>query len=213
MALSRFPFRQAVLHRWGVETPAREACNPSVHATITFAHACNLHGHREAVATHGSMQLMCLRIGGSTTMAWPLGTYRPALLHVHWLHRTRQFVKTMRRWVAFSLSPYTRKPLQRLLGCIGWLGAGVAGLPSRQGACLRGHAHGFAWEPPSAHCVPFAVCRGLLEAAASRGQGWEPEPTESPAIRVYTDVAECPCAPGGFFVGVWTSEGPVIRRT
>ena len=44
---------------------------------------------------------------------------------------------------------------------------------SWQGASSLGHAHGFAWDPPSAHCVPFAVCRGLLEvgATADRGSG------------------------------------------
>ena len=29
---------------------------------------------------------------------------------------------------------------------------------------------------------------------------------------MYTDVAACPAAPGGFFVGVWSFEGPVIRK-
>ena len=29
---------------------------------------------------------------------------------------------------------------------------------------------------------------------------------------MYTDAAACPCAPGGFFVGVWSSDGPVIHR-
>ena len=66
--------------------------------------------------------------------------------------------------------------------------------------------------PSSARCVPFAVCRGLLEAIAAGGRGWEPQATEGPAIRVYTDAAECPVAPGGFFVGVWSSEGPAIRQ-
>ena len=65
---------------------------------------------------------------------------------------------------------------------------------------------------PSAHCVPFAVCRGLLEAIVAGGRGWEPQPTEGPAIRVYTDAAACPCAPGGFFAWAWSSEGTVIRR-
>ena len=41
---------------------------------------------------------------------------------------------------------------------------------------------------------------------------WEPQPTEGPAIRVYIDAAACPCVPRGFFVGVWSSEGPAIRR-
>ena len=66
--------------------------------------------------------------------------------------------------------------------------------------------------PPSAHCVLFAVYRGLLEAIAAGGRGWEPQPTEGPAIRLYTDAAACLCAPGGFFVGVWSSEDPVIHR-
>ena len=51
-----------------------------------------------------------------------------------------------------------------------------------------------------------------MEAIAAGGKGWEPQATEGPAIRVYTNAAECPVAPGGFFVGVWSSGGPAIRR-
>ena len=72
-------------------------------------------------------------------------------------------------------------------------------------------AHGFVW----VRLLPVAcrlLCRGLLEAIAAGGMGWEPQATEGPAIRVYTDAAECPVAPGGLFVGVWSSEGLAIRR-
>ena len=112
------------------------------------------------------------------------------------------------RWVTFSLGHYTRKPLQRLLGRIGWLAR-----PGFSAGCFLAGAR--AWlrpGPPSTRCVPFAVCRGLLEAIAAGGRGWEPQAAEGPVIRVYTDAAECPVTPGGFFVGVWSSEGPAIRR-
>ena len=49
-------------------------------------------------------------------------------------------------------------------------------------------------------------------AIAAGGRGWEPQPTEGAAIRVYTDAAACPCTLGGFYVWVWSLEGPVIRR-
>ena len=123
-------------------------------------------------------------------------------------HKPEGLVDIVGRWVAFSLSRNTRKPLQRLLGRIGWLAR-----PGFSAGCFLAGAQ--AWlrlGSPSAHCVPFAVCRGLLEAIAAGTRGWEPQPTEGLAIRVYNDVAAYPCAPGGFFVGVWSSEGPVIRR-
>ena len=112
------------------------------------------------------------------------------------------------RWVPFTLGHYTRKPLHRLLGRIGWL----ARLRFSAGCFLAGARAWLRLGPPSACCVLFAVCRGLLEAIAAGGRGWETQATEGPAIRVYTDAAECPVAPGGFFVGVWRSEGRAIRR-
>ena len=123
-------------------------------------------------------------------------------------HKPEGLADIVGRWVTFSLGHCTRKPLQRLLGRIGWLAR-----PGFSAGCFLAGAR--AWlrmGPPSARCVPFAVCRGLLEAIAAGGRGWEPQATEGPAIRVYTDAAECPVAPGGFFVGVWSSEGPAIRR-
>ena len=123
-------------------------------------------------------------------------------------HKPEGLADIVGRLVTFSWGHYTRKPLQRLLGGTGWLprpgfstGCFLAGAP----AWLR-------LGPPSARCVPFAVCRGLLKAIAAGGRGWEPQATEGPAIRVYTDAAECPVTPGGLFVGVWSSEGPAIRR-
>ena len=111
-------------------------------------------------------------------------------------HKPEGLADILGRWVAFSLFHYTPKPLQRLLGHIGWLAR-----PGFSAGCFLTGAR--AWlrlGPPSAHCVPFAVCRGLLEAIAAGGRGWEPQPTEGPAICVYTDAAACPCAPGGIFV-------------
>ena len=73
-------------------------------------------------------------------------------------------------------------------------------------------ARGFVWDRLW-HVVYLLPCAGdLLEAIAAGGRGWEPQPTGGPAIRVYTDAAACPVAPWGFFVGVWSSEGPAIRR-
>ena len=112
-------------------------------------------------------------------------------------HKPEGLADIVGRWVTFSLGHYTRKPLQRLLGRIGWLAR-----PGFSAGCFLAGAR--AWlrlGPPSARCVPFAVCRGLLEAIAAGGRGWEPQATEGPAIRVYTDAAECPVPPGGFFVG------------
>ena len=69
------------------------------------------------------------------------------------------------------------------------------------------HAHGFV----PVRLLP-AVFHLLCVGFAAGCRGWEPQTTEGPAIRVYTDAAECPVAPGGLFVGVWSSEGPAIRR-
>ena len=70
-------------------------------------------------------------------------------------------------WVAFSLSHYTRKPLQRLLGRIGW----VARPGFSAGCFLVGARAWLRLGPPSAHWVPFAVCRGLLAAIAAGSRG------------------------------------------
>ena len=70
------------------------------------------------------------------------------------------------RWIALSLSRYTCKPLQRLLGRTGWLAR-----PGFLAGCFLAGAR--AWlrlGPPSAHCVRFAVCRSLLEAVAAGGR-------------------------------------------
>ena len=118
-------------------------------------------------------------------------------------HKPEGLAGIVGRWVAFSLSRHTRKPLKQLLGRIGRLAR-----PGFSAGCFLAVAG--AWlrlGPPSAHCVPFAVCRGLLEAIAAGAWGWEPQPTEGPAIRLYIDAAACPCAPGGFFVGVRSLEG------
>ena len=47
---------------------------------------------------------------------------------------------------------------------------------------------------------------------ATGSRGWEPQAIERPAIRVYSDATACPVALGGFFVGVWSSEGPATRK-
>ena len=85
--------------------------------------------------------------------------------------------------------------------------------PGFSARCFLAGAH--VWlrlGPPFARCVPFAACRGLLEAIAAGDRGWEQQPTEGPAIRVYTDAAICPCALGGFFGGKWSLEGPAFRN-
>ena len=82
-------------------------------------------------------------------------------------HKPEGLADIVGRWVTFSLGHHTRKPLQRLLGRIGWL--------ARQGfsaGCFLAGAR--AWlrlGPPSACCVPFAVFRGLLEAIAAGAGG------------------------------------------
>ena len=89
------------------------------------------------------------------------------------------------RWIALSLSRYMHKPLQQLLGRFGSLAR-----PGFSAGCFLVGAR--AWlrlGPPSAHSVPFAVCRGLLEAIAAGSRGWEPQLTAGPVIRVYTDAA------------------------
>ena len=84
-------------------------------------------------------------------------------------------------------------------------------MDSWQGVSSRERAGGFAWDPPprSVFHLPFvgACWRQLQRGVVGRNHG-----TEGPAIRVYTDAPTSPCAPGGFFMGVWSSEGPVIRR-
>ena len=123
-------------------------------------------------------------------------------------HKPEGLAGIVGRWVAFSLSRYTRKPLQQMLGRIGWLAR-----PSFLARCFLAGAR--AWlrpGPPCAHCVLFAMCRGPLEGITAGARGWEPQPTEGAVIHLYTDALACPCAPGGFFVGVWSSGGLVIRR-
>ena len=79
-------------------------------------------------------------------------------LSLHWprtAHKPEGLANIVGRWVAFNLSRYTCKPLQRVLGCIGWLAR-----PSFWALCLLAGAR--AWlrpDPPFAHWVPFAVCR------------------------------------------------------
>ena len=88
-------------------------------------------------------------------------------------HKPKGLGDIVGRWVTFSLGHYTRKPLQRLLGRIGWLAR-----PGFSAGCLLAGAR--AWLRlglPSARCVLFAVCRGLLEAIAAGGRGWEPQVT------------------------------------
>ena len=138
-----------------------------------------------------------------TWMGKQLSLHRPRVAH-----KPEGLADIVGRWVAFSLSRYTGKPLQRLLGQIGLLAR-----PGFSAGCfLAGARAWFRLGPPSAHCVPFAVCSGLFQAIAAGRQGWEPQPMEGPAIRVYTDATACACTLGGFFLGVWSVEGPVVRR-
>ena len=128
----------------------------------------------------------------------------------HVAHEPEGLADIVGRWVAFTLSHYTHKPVQRLIGHIGWLAR--LGFSAR--CFLAGVRTCLRLGPPSARCAPFAMCNGLLEAIAAGGGGgggWEPQPTERPAISVYTNAAASPCAPGGFFAGVWSPEGPAIR--
>ena len=79
------------------------------------------------------------------------------------MHKPKELVDTMGRWVTFSLSHYTRKTLQRPLGRIGWL--------ARRGLsadCFLACAH--TWlrlGPLLARSVPFAVCRPKGQRSAS----------------------------------------------
>ena len=82
-------------------------------------------------------------------------------------HKPEGLADIVGRWVTFSLGHYTRKPLQRLLGRIGWLVR-----PGFSAGCFLAGAR--AWlcmGPSSARCMPFVVCRGLLEAIAAGGRG------------------------------------------
>ena len=103
-----------------------------------------------------------------TWMGKQLGLHRPRVAH-----KPEGRAEIVGRWIAFSLFRYMRKPLQTLLGRIGWLVC-----PGFSVGCFLAHAR--AWlrpRLPSAHYVLFAVCRGLLEAIAAGGRGWEPQPT------------------------------------
>ena len=111
------------------------------------------------------------------------------------------------KWLHVILSRYTRKLLQRLLGRTGWLahpGSSVGCFLARVWAWL--HLGG-----PTARSIPFAVCRRLLEAMATSSHGWEPQPVQGPAVRIYTDAAACPGKPHECFAGVWSPFGPVVR--
>ena len=97
-----------------------------------------------------------------TWMGKQLSLHRPRVAH-----KPKGLADIVGRWIAFSLSRYTRKPLQQLLGRIGWLAR-----PGFSVGCfLAGVRAWLRLGPPSPHCVPFAVCRGLLEAIAAGGRG------------------------------------------
>ena len=75
-------------------------------------------------------------------------------------HRPEGLADIVGRMVTFCLGHCTRKPLQRLLGRIVQLAR-----PGFSAGCFLAGAR--AWlrlGPPSARCVSFAVCRGLLVA-------------------------------------------------
>ena len=98
----------------------------------------------------------------SLTWMWKhLSLNRPRVAHT-----PKGLADLVGRWVTFTLAHYTRKPLQRLLGRIGWLAC-----PGFSTGCFLACAR--AWlclGPPSARCVPFAVSRGLA-GNRCRGQG------------------------------------------
>ena len=110
-------------------------------------------------------------------------------------------------WLHVRLSRYTRK-LKRLLSRIGWL----ARQSFSVGCFLAGARAWLRLGPPTARYVPFAVCRGLLEAIATGSRGWEPQPVQGPTVRIYIDAAACPGAPHEYFVGVWSRFGPAVRH-
>ena len=56
-------------------------------------------------------------------------------------HKPAGLADIVGRWVTFSLGHYTQKPLQRLLGRIGWL----TRLAFPLDVSSRVHAHGFVW--------------------------------------------------------------------
>ena len=86
-------------------------------------------------------------------------------------HKPEGLADVASRRVVFILSHYTLKPLRQLLRRIEWLAR-----PRFCVGCFLAGAH--TWlrlGPPLAHCVPFAMCRGLLEAIAAGSRGWEPK--------------------------------------
>ena len=107
-----------------------------------------------------------------------------------------------------SLLCYTRKPLQQLFGRIGWLAR-----PSfSMGYFIAEERTWLHRGPPSACCLPFVVCRGLLQAIAAGSHGWDSHEVQGPAVHIYTNAVESSSWVSELYDGVWSSLGPPMRR-
>ena len=96
-----------------------------------------------------------------TWMEKQLSLHRPGVAHKpEWL------ADIVGRWVAFSLSCYTHKPLQRLVACIGWLAR-----PGFPAGCFLMGAQAWLRVGPPPRIVFRLPCVGACWRQLQRGIG------------------------------------------
>ena len=117
-------------------------------------------------------------------------------------------------WVRLALRHYTYVQLRRLLGKVGWLGKPE----NMTRPFLAGARAWLRWGPKWAWRCPPDVVRGVCEAVAMSGRGWEPDTVPGtadtpPAHRVFVDAARTGRTTGdrsSYVVGSWGPTGAAL---
>ena len=112
-------------------------------------------------------------------------------------------------WVRLAPCHFSYVQLRRLLGKVGWLGR-----PGNMtGPFLAGARVWLTWGPRWAWRCPPAVVRGVCEAIATSGRGWEPDTVDGtadapPAHSFFVDAARTGLTMGDRSSYVVGSSGP-----